>query len=150
MQHIILPYCWVCERRFTTADPPGPEQEERHHIIPRKAGGEDGPQVSLCLTHHTKLHKIALRLKSKKPYFEFLVGESDARKQKLLWLASRVANAFSLTSGDPNKQVSVVLALDAKSQAMIDKLKKVYPQARSREAILNLALTSLYNKHFLE
>jgi hypothetical protein len=150
MEHIFLSHCWVCEVRFNTADPPGPANEERHHIIPRQAGGTDGPQVSLCDVHHTKLHKIALRLKSKKPYFEFLVGESDPRKQKLLWLASRVYNAFELTSGDPNKKVAVVLALDSKSQAMIDKLKKVYPNLRSREAILNLALTSLYNKHFLE
>ena len=150
MDHLFLQHCWVCETRFNTADPPGPANEERHHIIPKQAGGTDGPQVSLCENHHAKLHKIALRLKSKKPYFEFLVGESDERKQKLLWLASRVFNAFELTSGDPNKKVAVVLALDAQHQQMIDKLKKLYPSLKSREAILNLALENLYRKHFLE
>jgi hypothetical protein len=150
MESIKLPYCWVCEVRFVDSIPPGPMLREEHHVIPRKAGGEDGPTVSICDTHHTKLHKIALRLASKKQYFEFLVGESAPRQKKLLWLASQVYNAFELTKNDPNKQVSVLFVLDAQHKAMIDKLKKVYPALKSREAILDLALSNLYRKHFLE
>src|SRR5271156_6066871 len=139
MENLFLPHCWVCERRFVNAVPPGNEQEERHHIIPRKAGGEDGPQVSLCLDHHTKLHKIATRLSSKRSYFEFLRGESPDRQKKLLWLPSQVHNAFELTRDDPNKSVSVLFVLGQEHKRMIDKLRPIYPQLKSREALLSFA-----------
>jgi hypothetical protein len=150
MEHRILPYCWVCERRFTTANPPGPEQEELHHIIPRAAGGTDGPQVSLCTAHHTKLHKIANRLSSKKPYFDLLYGEPADRQKKILWLAAQVYNAFELTKDDPNKQTTVLLTLDKGMRDKLDYLKRVYPNLKSREALVVFAINSLYQKHFLE
>jgi hypothetical protein len=150
MESINLPHCWVCEQRFVNSVPPGPMLREDHHIIPRKAGGEDGPTVSICDTHHAKLHKIANHLASKKPYFYLLAGETPERQKKILWLASQAYNAFESTKGDPNKQVSVLFLLDARHKEMIDRLKKVYPQFKSREAVLTLALESLYRKHFLE
>lgn len=150
MDHLFLPHCWVCEARFVTSVPPGPETEERHHIIPRQAGGTDGPQVSLCPTHHKKLHNIALRLKSKKPYFDMLNGEDDTRKKKLLWLAAKVFEAFERVKDDPNKLTMVVLTFDRRQSLMVDRLKKTYPSLKSREAIINLALENLYRKHFLE
>jgi|SRR6185437_1280427 len=143
-----LPACWVCGTRFSDVVPPGPANREEHHIIPRQAGGTDGPLVSLCDGHHAKLHKIALRLSSKKPYFDLLVGEPDAAKQKLLWLASRVYTAFEAVKSDPNKKVMLVLTIDRRKQYMIEQLKKVYPQARSREAIYDLALSAFYQRHF--
>jgi hypothetical protein len=143
-----LPACWVCGARFSDANPPGPANREEHHIIPRQAGGTDGPQVSLCDVHHTKLHKIANRLSSKKPYFELLFGESDPNKKKLLWLASRVYMAFQAVANDPNKLKMVVLTLDSNKQKMLDQLKHVYPKAKSREAIYDLALQQLYQRHF--
>jgi hypothetical protein len=150
MDSITLPYCWICEQRFVDSVPPGPMLREEHHIIPRKAGGEDGPLVSLCDSHHAKLHKIANRLSSKKPYFDLLHGESPERQKKLLWLASRVFNAFEATRDDPNKAVSVLLTLDKGMQAKFDLLRKVYPQLKSREALVIFAINSLYQKHFLE
>jgi hypothetical protein len=150
MDSISLPHCWVCDKRFTDSNPPGPENKEVHHIIPRAAGGSDGPTVTICDGHHKALHKIALRLTSGKPYFDLLVGDSPEQKQKVLWLASRVHYAFQAVKGDPNKKVVVVMGLDAKQQLMIDKLKVVYPSLKSREAIFNLALQNLYNKSFVE
>ena len=145
----LMPYCWVCEQRFVDSIPPGPCLREEHHIIPRKAGGTDGPQVSLCTVHHDKLHKIEKRMSSKKAYFDLLAGEGPEQQKKILWLASRAFNAFQLTKGDPNKQVSVLLTIDRDMQEKFDKLKKVYPQLKSREALVNFAINSLYNKHFL-
>jgi hypothetical protein len=147
MESITLPYCWICERRFVDSVPPGPCLREEHHIIPRKAGGTDGPLVSLCDSHHAKLHKIANRLSSKKPYFDLLAGESSEHTKKLLWLATRVFNAFELVKGDPNKTTSVLLTLDRELQSKLDYLKKIYPDLRSREAIVNFAIDTLYNKH---
>lgn len=146
--HMILDHCWVCGTRFVDARPPGPALREDHHIIPRAAGGVDGPQVSLCDTHHTKLHKIALRLKSGKPHFDLLTGEDIERQKKLLWLAIRVHEAFNLTKDDPNKKALAILTLDRRRQQQIEQLKLIYPKAKSREAILDLALQSLYNRHF--
>jgi len=143
-----LPECWVCGARFSDVNPPGPANREEHHIIPRQAGGVDGPQVSLCDMHHSKLHKIANRLSSKKPYFDLLYGDFGERQKKLLWLASRAYMAFQATSGDPNKKKMVVLELDQKKQYMLEMLKRVYPQAKSREAIYDLALAQLYQRHF--
>lgn len=146
--HMILDHCWVCGTRFTDANPPGPANREDHHIIPRAAGGTDGPQVSLCDPHHTKLHKIAMRMSANKPHFDLLSGEPDSAKHKLIWLASRAHMAFEATKDDPNKKVVVVLALDRKKQQQVEMLKKAYPQARSREAIYDMALQALFNKTF--
>jgi|SRR5882672_7343769 len=149
MDSIFLDHCWVCEQRFTSAIPPGPETEERHHIIPQQAGGKDGPQVSLCSRHHQKLHNIALRLKSKKPYFDITAGEPPERIKKLLWLATRVHDAFELVRNDPNKMTSVVLSIDREMRGKLDYLKKIYPQLKSREAIVNFAIDALYQKHHI-
>lgn len=143
-----LPYCWVCGVRFRDSNPPGMATRNDHHIVPVAAGGKDGPQVSLCSDHHDILHKIALRLSAKKPYFDLLGDETDEQKKKLYWLATVVHNAFSATKGDPNKKTSVIVELDRKQQNMITQLMGVYPNAKSREAIMALALEALFSKHF--
>lgn len=150
ISHTILDHCWVCSVRFTDARPPGPANREDHHIIPRAAGGSDGPQVSLCENHHGKAHKIALRFSSNKPYFDLTTGEPDSAKLKLLWLASRIDAALKATSKDPNKKTMVILALDRKKQKQIEMLKQVYPQCKSRESIYDLALQALFRKHFTD
>lgn len=148
-----LPHCWVCERRFVTSSPPGPALEEVHHIVPQAYGGTDGPVVSLCGDHHSALHKIALAFKSlkskkPKPYHMFLVGLRDDQKKKLLWLAQCAYNAEQEVSKDPNKHMAVVLSLDGRQRIMMDRLRAVYPQAKSKDKLLALALESLYFKHF--
>lgn len=147
---IYLPHCWVCSARFTDSRPPGPANREEHHIVPRQAGGTDGPTVSLCDGHHACLHKIALRLKSKRPYFDLVTEEPDEAKKKLYWLATVVFNAFEATRDDPNKIVMSMMALDRKQQLMIERLRQVYPKVKSREALINLAIESLYRKHFTD
>lgn len=145
---IVLDHCWVCAAKFT--DNGGTETREEHHIIPRAYGGEEGPTVTLCDTHHSKLHRIAVCLKTGKPFFNFLQGESPDRNKKLLYLANAVHNAELATRNDPNKAASAVLSLGARHKEMIEQLKKVYPQAKSREAIMLLALEHLHRKHFVQ
>jgi hypothetical protein len=148
IQSIFLPHCWVCERRFIDSNPPGEVTKNLHHIVPKAAGGEDGPVVSICSDHHDALHKIALRMAAKKPHFDLVNQETDAQKKKLYWLATVVHNAFAATKGDPNKKVIATVELNRKQQDMVAQLMGVYPAAKSREAILTLALEALFSKHF--
>jgi hypothetical protein len=118
-------------------------------VIPRKAGGTDGPTFSICTVHHDKLHKIEKRLAANKPYYDLLVGETNPEHiRKILWLAVQARNGFAFAEGDPNKKVTTMVSLNRQHQAMIAKLKKLYPKAKSREAILKLGLLSLYARHF--
>lgn len=147
-QSIFLQHCWICERRFIDSNPPGIVTKNRHHIVPCAAGGRDGPTVDVCSDHHDALHKIALRMAAKKPYFDLVNQETDAQKKKLYWLATVVHNAFAATKGDPNKKAVAMVELDRKQQDMVAQLMGVYPKATSREAILTLALEALFSKHF--
>jgi hypothetical protein len=145
---LVLDHCWVCAVRFRDSNPPGPSVREDHHIVPRAAGGANGPTVTLCETHHQILHKIALRMSSKKPHFDLVINESEERRRKLYWLATVVHNSFAATKNDPNKTVMAFITLDRKQQVMIEQLSKVYPQAKSREDVLCLALEAFYSRHF--
>ncbi len=144
---IVLDWCWVCNEKFVGRG--GTSICEEHHIVPRAYGGTDGPTVSLCDTHHSKLHRIAVCLKTKKPFFEILRNEGPDTTKKLLYLANAVYNAELVTRNDPNKAASAILSLNAKHKEMIDRLRKVYPQAKSREALLLLALEALHARHFV-
>lgn len=146
IKHIFLDHCWVCRVRFTSANPPGPAQEQRHHIIPQSAGGANGPQVSLCDAHHVKLHRIAECL-GKKPYHQMLVGEPTDARAKILWLATQVANAFAAVANDPNKTTVLSMTLDGEFRRHIDRLKPVLG-VRSREQVIRYAIRSLYKRNF--
>lgn len=144
-----LDYCWVCEQRFTDVNPPGPASREEHHLVPQAYGGADGPTVSLCANHHSALHTIAVHMKSGKPYHEILGGHDNIQQAKLLKLAEIVYNSEQATRNDPNKRVLVTLNLTRQQDVMIQRLKKVYPQAKGRSDVLLLALTALYQRHFI-
>lgn len=49
---IILDHCWACKTK---------EGLHNHHVIPQAYGGVDGPLVTLCGTHHTLIHEVALK-----------------------------------------------------------------------------------------
>ncbi len=150
MKSIKLDHCWVCETRFTDANPPGTANREEHHIVPRQAGGSNGPTVSLCDKHHTILHKIAATLNSKKPkpYGHLIADLDPGRQKKVLYLAGVAANAFAQTKDDPNKRRVVVLTMDRETEDLLNRLKACYPKVRSREALVKLALQSLVNRHY--
>ena len=148
LKSITLDHCWVCLQRFTDVHPPGPMLRHEHHMVPRAYGGADGPTISLCDSHHNALHKVAICLINKKPYFTHTQGATDEQKSKLLYLANIVFNAELKARNDPNKLASAMVSLDQKHKLMIDRLQKVYPKARSREKLLLLALEVLHAKHF--
>lgn len=145
----VLDHCWVCGLRFTDVVPPGPASREEHHLVPQAYGGTDGPTVSLCANHHSALHTIAVHMKSGKPYYEIIGGHDTIQQAKLLKLAEIVYNSEQATRNDPNKKVLVSLTLTKQQDLMIQRLKKVYPQAKGRADILQLALQALYVRNFI-
>jgi hypothetical protein len=114
--------------------------------VPKAYGGVDGPQVSLCDSHHTALHNIGLRMYAKKPFNDLLTPYEDQNK-KLIWLASVACNARLATENDPNRQR--ILILNPKGETL-DKLKKLKPvfNRASRERIIEIAIAQLYDRHF--
>lgn len=143
----MLDHCWICGARFVGHG--GVEQREDHHVIPCAYGGVDGPTVTLCTTHHSKLHDIAVARKSGRDFQTSLLGETADATKHLLWLANQVYQAEQTMRDDPNKATSVTVTLNAKARQQVDQLKHVYPKARSREAVLLLALEHLHRKHFV-
>lgn len=140
-QHTFLPYCWVCEITFDHA-----HKEHRHHIIPQAYGGVDGPQVSLCDSHHSSLHFIALRLYAKKPFNELLTHQPSQDK-RLIWLATCVYQARILVENDPNKRQVIVFNPKKETLNQLKELKRVYGKA-SRESLIEIAISRLYHQHF--
>lgn len=145
---IALPHCWICGERFVEFG--GTAVLEHHHVIPQAFGGTDGPTVSICDSHHTKLHSIAVQMKTSKPYTSFLQGETSERAKKVLYLAQAVYNAQQVTRDDPNKLASTMVKLNARHKRQLDQLKAVYPKLKSRDAILLHALEFLHSRHFMK
>lgn len=148
MKSIELDHCWVCSAVFIEHG--GKAILNRHHVIPQAYGGVDGPTVTLCDTHHATLHQIAVALKAEKPYFQFIQNATPDEAKKLLYLGTVVYNAELATRNDPNKAAVVILQLNYKQKEMLRKLKSVYPKARSKASILQIALENLYNKNFIK
>lgn len=121
-------------------------KEHRHHVIPRAYGGVDGPQVSICDSHHSALHEIALKLYSKKPYFTLLT--TDPRiNERLMYLASVAYNSRLLTENDPNKKPLLVESVRKETLDKLKRLKSVYRGA-ARARLIEAAVDVLYAKHF--
>lgn len=139
---LFLDYCWVCGRPF------GPSiKKENHHVVPRAYGGIDGPQVSLCDSHHTALHEIALKLYSKKSYYQLLTQDATVNK-KLLYLASVAYNARLATENDPNKKPLLVESVKKETLNELKQLRSVIPKS-SRAKILELAVHALHTRYFI-
>ncbi|QRE00123.1 homing endonuclease [Burkholderia phage BCSR5] len=148
-QTIALDHCWVCNERFNDVVNPGSASREEHHVIPVRAGGKDGPTVSLCASHHSCLHAMAEFMSAKRQHAAILLirQEPEDRKRKLMWLATRVVNAFAAMSNDPNKLTLCSVEVNKRQIEMIEQLKKV-TGFRSREAVLLACLEQTYSRHF--
>jgi hypothetical protein len=150
LQSLVLPHCWVCETRFNDLkESPGDALREEHHVIPRAYGGTDGPTVSLCETHHGVLHKIAVALKTKKPYFNLTANHTPQQVKKLMYLATRVYEAELLTRNDPNKRIMLMLSMDGDFARKVDDLKRVLPGVKSRESAVRSAVLEAWSRHFM-
>lgn len=101
---IVLPYCWVCE---------GDVNLHQHHVIPRNAGGTNGPTVTLCSGCHDGVHDLARILGPKAKLEVWLPRLADyvstwttqKRKIRAMYLARIIRNSEALSSSSPNKTV---------------------------------------------
>ena len=89
MQSILLPYCWVCGDKTGLND---------HHVVPQAYGGRDGPQVTLCASHHTFIHTVALKPRARREHLiiEHVEGDEE-RQSKLTQLTEVIARARAAT-----------------------------------------------------
>ncbi len=140
----ILNYCWVCNKEFNVNC-----KKEDHHVVPRAYGGVDGPQVSLCDSHHSAVHEIALKLWTRRSYHTLLTTDNGSN-QKLLWLASVAYNARLATENDVNKRKIIIFSPTKDTLDKLDKLKTLYKNRLSRQTLIESAITSLYNSHFIK
>lgn len=107
-----LDRCWVCSNRLFDEDSGSLDHlREEHHIIPSAYGGADGPTTSLCASHHSLLHLIAVKMLSNRYSPNLLVGLEPGPKEKLLYLATRVVVAARLMKDDPNKRVVLSISI---------------------------------------
>lgn len=119
---------------------------EEHHIVPRAFGGVDGPVALLCDSHHAALHKIAIRIKAKKPYIDLIPNATPLMLRRLAWLATAVVRAEKEVGNDPNKQVLLGVKLSRDQQQVVRRLQSVY--GGSQSSILERGLVALFQKTF--
>lgn len=138
--------CWVCGARFRCATPPGPANLEQHHVVPRNAGGLDGPVVNLCDTHHGVAHKLAQALRRKADTSRLLLGSAESGQKRLLWLAAVILRAEDSVAEDPSKMYGAGLKLNADGLARLAALQKAL--GKSRQEVLEIGLNLLYQVTF--
>lgn len=90
MKSIILDHCWVCPSKDGLND---------HHVIPQAYGGEHGPQVTVCATHHTFIHAVAVRPLAERQPAVMEHTQNPDQRNKLLQLIELIARARAATKG---------------------------------------------------
>lgn len=116
-------------------------------MVPRAYGGADGPQISLCDSHHNMMHKIALALITKSNYFKYLSGSKEQDKRSL-YLAATIQKSHALYSKDPNKRITVVSSFSSEEMKTIAALKKVLG-LKSQSSVVRHAVQLLAARTFL-
>lgn len=90
MRSIILSHCWVCPSKDGLND---------HHVVPQAYGGVNGPQVTLCATHHTFIHAVALKPLAQRESMVLEHTQKPDQQSKLLQLTDLIARARAATKG---------------------------------------------------
>lgn len=150
VQHMFLPHCWICERKFAQHGGAPDMLEERHHLIPRAYGGTDGPQVSLCNGHHSLVHLVGNRLiaDDRNGVYNLVKKETQVQAQKVMYLGSRIQLAEAEVSNDPNKRVLVPISMDKRTRGMLKEICKFHG-GKSAEAVLIRLVQQHHSQLFL-
>lgn len=112
--------CWICSELKSSFND--------HHIIPRNAGGTNGPQVHICSACHDAIHHASqLKLTS-----EDYSLRNDA-KQRWITLESKTRSAFlinliinseSHAKKSENKSIVLTVRLTGKDNKKLEYLSK--------------------------
>lgn len=133
-----LDYCWVCENQLMDGSVGSADHlREEHHIIPKAYGGADGPTVSLCASHHSLLHLIAVKILSQQDIDGLISGILQGPKDRLLYLATRVVVAARLTEDDPNKRVAIHVSVSRSLNTEIARLAQ-FKNSSKEDLIIDL------------
>lgn len=156
----VLPYCWVCKRAFidTTGTDPSVIRNE-HHVVPRMAGGTNGPTISVCSSHHDLLHLVAEKASAMSKVKQsvsdvaldirdLLQGLTPQQRSRVIYLAYVVTRSFVLSEGDPNRKLQASFVYTADVMSKLDALKKVHGVS-NRQKLVEKLIRQDYAKHFL-
>lgn len=141
-----LSFCWICQNTLSDSGGEPHYVRNQHHVIPQAYGGVDGPQVSLCSSHHDLLHFIALRLIVGNGYDDLTRGLSAAEFQRIMYLASRIRLASDYSKNDPNKRVIVAFKLTNKLNRQLSEIAKF--KKRSKEDIIRTLIEESHRHLF--
>lgn len=135
MQSIILNFCWVCGERDGIHD---------HHVIPQAYGGVNGPQVTVCATHHTMIHTLALRANNEQ-WQHPLIEHTDSvqKRYKLNTLIGLIHKARMATSNTV-KPIQLSQKLDIERSKKLRELKFLLGRS-SISATLDACIDSAYS-----
>lgn len=112
--------CWVCSVKNVSFN--------AHHIIPRNAGGTNGPQVQICSECHDGLHHAAHLVISADDYS--LKPDAKQRwrttesKQRADFLIRLVINSQSLAAKSDNKTTLVTVKLSGEHDRKLTYLSR--------------------------
>lgn len=127
--------CWVCSVKNASWN--------NHHIIPRNAGGTNGPQVQICSACHDGLHHAAtLRLAP-----EDYSLKSDAKqkwsnqeaRQRSGFLISLVLKTETLAKQSENKTTVLTLKLTGDLDRKLTYLSKRFSLSKTDTLLKILA-----------
>ena len=141
-----LSNCWVCGNLLLDSGGDPSHLRHQHHVIPSAAGGIDGPQVSLDSAHHSLLHLVADKMMSGREWASLLEGLPRGDRDRLLYLSTRVVEAFKYSDGDPNKRVSITLSMSRRENAAVSSLAEFH--GLSKTALIRKLLAEEYNLRF--
>lgn len=135
MKSIILPHCWVCPSKDGLND---------HHVIPQAYGGVNGPQVTLCATHHTFIHAVALRPVAQREPAVMEHTQNLEQRGKLLQLIELIARAKAATKG-MERPMMVQQKFNKERSRKLRELKHLLGQS-SIQATLEACVDRIYDQ----
>ena len=124
--------CWVC----------GCVMEDRHHVFPRAYGGEKGPTVDLCQTHHRLVHDLAER----DSLAAGRIPQEHEAAGRTMFLAGCIETARNAVKDDPNKSTMFMSRLPPATAKQLRQLAKFLK--RPQKAVVNMAVNELHKTVF--
>lgn len=117
-------YCWICSVKGTM---------HSHHVIPRNAGGNNGPQVLICNKCHEGIHDVAKKYKNKgfrtnstnyiNEYSNLpeakTIWKTPAAMTKVIYLVNIIIDAEGLAGKSDNKSVKMNLTLTGRENLQL-------------------------------
>lgn len=108
--------CWVCSSTRGS--------QHSHHIIPRNAGGEKGPQVLLCNDCHEAIHHAAKMEVDADTYSVLEKAKQrwigQGVRKRASFLIALIINSEGLISKSVNKTTKINLELSGEENEMLE------------------------------